>query len=68
MRHPEAVLGVVLVLVLGTGAVIYAAGFSGTAAVLGVLLAAALSWVPTLLAWEALLHRRWEREQGDHRG
>jgi hypothetical protein len=54
IRHPETVLGVVLVLVLGTGAVIRLLGYSMTAATLGVVLAAALSWVPTLLALERL--------------
>jgi hypothetical protein len=66
VRRPQLVLGVVLVVILGSGGVIYVLGCSGTAAVLGMLLAAALSWVPTLLAWEQLTDIR--REQGDHDG
>jgi hypothetical protein len=52
-------LVVLVALVAGTGAVIVALGYSGTSAVLGMTLAAALCWTPALLALEHItLHRR----------
>ena len=55
------VIGLVIV---GTGLIIMGLGYSGTAVVLGMLLAAALSWVPTLLAIEGLQQDRVRRDGG----
>ena len=65
-------LVVIAVLIAGTPATILLLGYSGTAATLGAILAAALTWVPTLLALEGL-HRAsrpdlWPPVRGGQRG
>ena len=44
--------------IIGTGVVVTALGYSGTAAVLGMMTAAALCWAPTLIALEGLERTR----------
>lgn len=51
-------LGVLAGLVVGTGLAILVLGHSGTAVVLGMVLAAALCWAPALLALEGLSRTR----------
>jgi hypothetical protein len=52
-------LVVLVALVVATGVIIAGLGYSGTSAVLGMTLAAALCWTPALLALEHItLERR----------
>lgn len=51
-------LAVIVALIVGTPAAILWLGYSGHAAVLGALLASALTWVPTLLALEGISRHR----------
>lgn len=51
-------LAVIGLLIVATPGVILLLGYSGHAAVLGALLAAALCWAPTLLALEGLSRAR----------
>jgi hypothetical protein len=58
MKRYTLRLALIGLLILGTGAVIWALGYSTNAAVLGMILAAALTWAPTLLTLEHLARVR----------
>jgi hypothetical protein len=67
MRYVLRLL-VIAVLILATPFTIMALGYSGTAAVLGVILVTALTWAPTLLALEGMARLRRPETFGDRRG